>query len=56
MLTIDMGIKNRDVIRFNEYCENNNIKITYSQDMGNCLFVNVSIAATKVDEFMDEFS
>lgn len=56
MLTIEMGIKNRDVLRFEEYCEDNNLEIKYSSDMGNHLFVNVSIDATKVDEFMDEFA
>lgn len=56
MLTIEIGIKNRDVERFKEYCEDNNIQITYSHDLGNCLFVNVSIDARKADEFMDEFA
>lgn len=50
-----MGIKNRDVQRFEEYCEDNKLEITYSNNMGNYLFVNVSVDATKVEEFMDEF-
>lgn len=55
MLNIDMGIKNRDVNRFNEYCDDNKILITYSRHMGTNLHVNVSIEAAKVEEFMDEF-
>ena len=56
MLNVEIGIKNKDIERFREYCEVNKLQVTYEADLGNCLFVNVSIDAAKVDVFIEEFS